>query len=131
MAFPFEETQIATVPAQRVPREYELDTNTGQITGRIVEGKEAVKIWAYKALKTSRYMHLIYSWDFGNEIEDLLEGQASREFLEDEAKRLIEDCLSLNEYITGIENIELIIDNDKLTVSFTINTIYGEVNMNV
>lgn len=27
------------------PKEYEIDFKTGQLTGRIVEGLEAIKIW--------------------------------------------------------------------------------------
>ena len=39
---------------------------------KIVEGNEAIKIWVYKALLVPRYHHLIYSWDYGSELMDLI-----------------------------------------------------------
>ena len=46
---------------QIVPKEYEIDFNTGQLTGRIVEGKEAIAVWIWLVLQTSRYRYYIYS----------------------------------------------------------------------
>ena len=41
----------------------------------VVTGKEAVKVWAWKALHTVRYRFEIYSRDYGSEFEELV-GQA-------------------------------------------------------
>ena len=43
-------------------REYELDFETGKLTGRIVTGVDAICVWAYLALKAKRYRWVIYSW---------------------------------------------------------------------
>ena len=32
---------------------------------KIVTGKEAIKTWIYKTLKTERFRYEIYSWDYG------------------------------------------------------------------
>ena len=37
-----------------------------------VTGREAVKVWIWKALHTTRYRYEIYSWAYGNEFESLL-----------------------------------------------------------
>ena len=39
---------------------------------KIVYKNEAIKVWIYKAIKTNRYQHEIYSWDYGCEIESLI-----------------------------------------------------------
>ena len=56
---------------------------------KIVSGNEAIRVWVYKAIKTTRYQYEIYSWDYGCEIESLL-GQGFRlGFIESETKRFI------------------------------------------
>ena len=42
--------------------------------GRPVEvtGLEAVTVWIWKALKTARFHHDIYTWDYGCEAESLI-----------------------------------------------------------
>ena len=44
-----------------VPKEYGIDFVTGQLTGKIVEGKEAIKVWIWNCLKTQRFRYPIYS----------------------------------------------------------------------
>ncbi|WP_050698659.1 DUF2634 domain-containing protein [Anaeromassilibacillus senegalensis] len=91
----------------------------------IVTGVEAVKVWAYKALSTPRYMYEMYSWDFGNEMESLI-GQAYTEDLKrSEIPRFVRECLSVNPYITGVTDIAMTLQDDKLNGSCTIQTIYG------
>lgn len=53
-------------------REYELDFKTGRLTGRIVEGVDALCVWAYLALKAKRYRWVIYSWQYGEEYTNLI-----------------------------------------------------------
>lgn len=107
-------------------REYEIDPDTGQLTGRIVEGKEAVKTWIYLALHTERYNFPQYSWDYGSEIGSLIGRSSDMEYLELEAKRLIEDCLKQNKHITGISDLQVSTGRDTLHMSFVVNTDYGE-----
>ena len=62
----FMQTQIAertqTANAIIIPKEYGIDFNTGQLTGRIVEGIEAIKVWVWLCLRTQRFRYPIYSW---------------------------------------------------------------------
>lgn len=55
-----------------VYRDFEIDWKTMKMTGRIIEGKEAVWQWAYMALRTRRYDWIIYSWYFGEEYTELI-----------------------------------------------------------
>lgn len=97
----------------------------------IVTGKEAVLVWAWKALHTSRYLHEIYTWDYGNEAESLIGQPFTDELKKSEASRYAEECLLVNPYITGVENITVAFAKDGIDISCTIVTIYGEVNVYV
>lgn len=109
------------------PKEYEIDFKTGQLTGRIVEGLEAIKIWIWLVLQTPRYRYYVYTWDYGNEFEDLIGQGYTEEYIEAEAKRMTEDCLLINENIQSISEFSVSMENETLTVTFTANTIYGDI----
>lgn len=97
----------------------------------IVTGKEAVKIWIWKAIKTARYRQEIYSWDYGSELENLV-GQAYTPTLKEaEAPRYLRECLMINPYIKAVKNITTAFQGDALAISCTVVTIYGEVDINV
>ena len=95
-----------------------------------VTGKEAVKVWIWKAIHTERYRYEIYSWDYGSELENLA-GQAYTAALKEaEAPRYLRECLLINPYITAVKNINVTFDTDQLTVTGVAETIYGEVEIN-
>lgn len=97
----------------------------------IVSGKDAVLVWAWKALHTPRYRHEIYTWDFGNEAESLIGQPITEELKQSEAARYIRDCLIVNPYITDVSEIMVSFTGDVLNISCTIETIYGEGIINV
>lgn len=109
------------------PKEYGIDFKTGQLTGGIVEGKEAIKVWIWLALQTPRYRYYIYTWDYGNELEDLIGQGYTDEYIEAEAQRMTEDCLLINEHIQGITEFHADRTGGTLTITFTANTIYGDI----
>lgn len=132
--FPFElEENQNTESKHSKLKEYGIDFETGELTGELVEGLEAVKVWVWVTLHTSRYRHPIYSWDFGNEIEDFIGKSYSDEYLNSELQSVIEECLLINENITGIKDFECKRENDRLYLSFTLQTIFAEeeINLNV
>lgn len=133
MSFPFdvEDLEIETEEEEETPREYEIDFSTGELTGRIVEGLDAIKVWIYLALRVPRYRHVIYSWDYGNELETLVGQGYTKDHLELEVNRMLEEALLINENILSIDNLEVTQESDKISVSFTANTLYGEVDVNV
>lgn len=114
-------------------REYELDFKSGRLTGRIVEGVDALCVWAYLALKARRYRWVIYSWGYGNEVYDLMGNSYSEEYLRSECRRYVEECLFENEHITGIEDLEVSQIKDVLYIKFRMITDIGskEVEINV
>ena len=97
----------------------------------IVEGNEAIKVWIYKAIKTARYQYPIYSWDYGCEISSLIGQKYTKGLTKSEAERYIKEAILINPYVTDVKIIEINFSEDILSVSIQVDTIYGEVNVNV
>lgn len=134
MSFPFEvedEEDTAVDVEQKTPVEYEIDFKTGQLTGKIVSGAEAIRVWIWLALNTIRYRYVIFSWDYGSEIENLIGRSYSEEYLNSEIPELIRDCLLVNKDITDIKDVNITMQADKISGSFIAITNYGEVEVNV
>ncbi len=128
MMFPFidEEALSAQGEEATLPKEYVIDFTTGQLTGRIAEGIEAVKVWAWLALQTPRYRYYIYSWDYGQEYESLIGQGFSAGYTSMELERMTEECLSVNPYIEGIENFTCEKEEERVQLSFTLVTTLGD-----
>lgn len=130
--FPFDlEDENLEEEDEKIFREYEIDFETGQLTGRIVEGLEAVKAWVYLALRTARYRFQQYSWNYGSEFENLIGMPQDKDYVESEIQRMVEDCLKINKHIQGIDELSCSFDDGVLIASFTLITDYGEVEINV
>ena len=112
-------------------RDFEIDWDKMVLTGKIVEGLDAIVQWVNIALRTERFKWAIYSDDFGEEHTKLLSYTYSQEYLENECNRMISECLEEHPYIEGIENLVVNVEGDHLYISFTLITDLGEVEMNV
>ncbi len=97
----------------------------------IVTGKDAILVWAWKALNTPRFKHEIYTWDFGCEAEALVGQPFTGELKRSEAARYVRECLLVTPYITGVTDVSVSFTEGVLTVGCKIETIYGEVQLNV
>ena len=128
--FPFMSEQVKS-KNNDIYKEYEVDFNTGQLTGKILEDKAALKIWIYKVLLTKRYVYPIYSWDYGQDLEELIGQGYENDFIKSEAERRVQECLMINEHIKGCSNFDISLINNQLQISFTVNTTFGEVAINV
>ena len=115
------------------PKEYGIDFETGQMTGKIVEGIEAIRVWVWCAMDTQRFRYGIYSWDYGADFEQYIGQSVTQEFLDTDAHDEVEETLLINPYITGIDDFEIEMDGEHLHIAFTVHTIYGdtEVDANV
>lgn len=91
-----------------------------------VTGKEALKVWIWRAIRTPRFKYEIYTWAYGSEFESLL-GQAYTDSVKTaEAPRYLRECLLINPYIIEVKDISITFDSAKLTVVGTAVTVYGE-----
>lgn len=135
--FPFIDPQEVEIVENDIPlaREYAYDFKKGDLKLRngkpyIVEGVEAIKIWIEKVLLTSRYKHIIYSWDYGSEYEDKIIGRGyTKGLIKAEAERYTREAInsSLSDYVTEMKNFDIEFIDNTLIITFTAITIYGEV----
>lgn len=97
----------------------------------IVEGKEAVKVWLWKLLKTRRYKEIIFSWDYGNQSHELIGRGYTKQLIDSEVERYVREAIEYNlaEYVTEINDflVDFKSSENLLSVSFTAITPYGEV----
>lgn len=136
--FEFDEEGVSDEPEQletnedEMPVEFGIDYETGQMTGGKVTGLEAIKVWAWNALKIPRYQFEQVGWNYGSELEELI-GRPSMpiDYIASEAKRMCEECLLQNRFIEGIKDFDCMIVKNVLVCSFTIITTIGEVESNV
>ncbi|WP_252254466.1 DUF2634 domain-containing protein [Clostridium sp. ZBS12] len=87
----------------------------------IVEGLEAVKVRCFLALKIQRNRYLIYL-NVGNKLKSLI--GKDLDYINRNIKSMLEEAL-IDEYVKSIEDIKTYQEGNKVTVEFTINSIYG------
>ena len=121
---------------EEIPREYKYDFNQRKISlvnssPQWVEGIEAIKIWIYKTLLTQRGYYMAYSFEYGQDYEDLIGSGLSIAALKSEAKRMTEEALFDNKNIIKLEEFNANISGDKIEISFIAVTRYGNINMEV
>lgn len=97
----------------------------------LCERAAAVKSWALNALQTVRYRHDIYTWDYGNEMEDLIGSAYTDDLKAEEAARYVRECLTTNPYIEAVEDIVVNFADGTLSIFCRMITRYGEVTVNV
>lgn len=98
----------------------------GRIEGR-TDGKNAISQAIDLMLSTERWRHLIYSGDYGVEMEELF--GKSRGYLEADMERRFSEALSQDDRIKGIEDFQMIFSGDEANISFKIITSFGNLTV--
>lgn len=107
---------------------YKVDFASGRITGRITDEIEAVKQAIHKILLTERFAYLIYSWNYGFEMNQIL-GQGES-VLNSEIGRLLREALTADDRIEAVENLSInIIDRRTAAVEFTAVSVFGKIEV--
>ena len=89
---------------------------------------EAIKQVIYKILNTERYQYIIYSWNYGIELNDLYGEPVS--YVCPELERRISEALLQDDRIEGVDDFEFDVSKKRtVNVSFTVHTIYGNVEI--
>lgn len=125
-------TEIQTNIELPIFRELAFDFNTLQLQTKggqyfYVEKNEALKIWIWKTLFTSRYTYLAYSTNYGNEIYTLIGRYMAGDLLYSELIRMIEEALLCNPYIVSLTDFDITRNGSKVVCNYSVNTIYGNV----
>ena len=103
---------------------YKLDLDNSTIAG-YVDDLEAMKQAIYLILNIERYEYLIYSWNYGIELNDLFGEPTS--FVLPELKRRITEALIQDSRILGVDNFSFETNKGKVHATFTVHTIFGDV----
>ena len=103
---------------------YGIDFERGRIRGMIDE-IEAVKQAVFLILQTERYRYLIYSADYGSELEGLI--GRDQLFVRSELKRRIREALMQDDRIEDVTNFRLQFNGDSVLVRFTVISNFGEI----
>ena len=115
--------------AVKMPKEYGIDFTTGQLTGKIVEGIEAIKVWIWLCMHTERFRHAIYSSDYGTSLEQYFGHLLSDEYINTDCESEVTDALLINDYIESIENFGAVKDGEHLRIGFRVVTKFGSLEV--
>ena len=107
-----------------VSRTYKLRFD-GKPSVGMTDELEAVKQAIYLLLQTDRFLHPIFSWDYGIEREDWQE-EDSEEELESLIEDRITEALLQEDRILEVTDFEFTRHREILSVAFTVHTIFGE-----
>ena len=107
----------------RPSRTWIIDRNTMQV-GYMDEGLEAVRQSVEIALNVERFQWQIYNTNFGNELEELVGDDA--DYIQSELPRMVDDALSVDDRVIDTADYVFSVNGDSMTVSFTVNTVYGQ-----
>ena len=105
---------------------YALDIEHGRIRG-MVDELESLRQAIYLILSTERYAYLIYSWNYGVELVELI-GQP-KEYALPEIKRCITEALLQDDRITAVDGFEFETGKKTVHVTFTAHSIFGDLEV--
>lgn len=122
----FSDVEVAEESENEYPQEYGIDFSTGALTGKIVSGVEALKVWCWFALRIERYRFRPFLWDYGSEVFDLYGKTYGFDYVESEVRRMISDCVCAHPNIAGCENFVFENSGSTIKVTFSIITDFGK-----
>ena len=107
-------------------RTYHLDLVRKRVTS-MIDGQDAIIQAVRKILYTERYAYVIYSSQYGVELDRLV-GQ-EYDFIVSDIKRTLTEALLTDNRIIGLENFEMEKTGlDTMEVNFLVNSIEGKIN---
>ena len=107
-------------------KDYKLHFEKDIISGTC-DGLEAMKQVVYKILNTERYKYIIYSWNYGIELEDLFGEPVS--YVCPELQRRITEALVQDDRINSVDGFEFDLSERRtVKASFTVHTIFGDIH---
>lgn len=117
------EFQQDFVRREQPSKTYQMRKEEERIAGTM-DGLEAIKQMIYKILSTERYRHVIYSWNYGVELADLIGKPVSYCLLEIE--RRITEALLQDDRITEVCDFQFEMERGSVHVTFCVKTTQGE-----
>lgn len=104
-----------------------LDLRESQLNGYI-DGLPAIEQAVLKILETERFKYLIYDWEYGIELVDLIGKE--KNYIVADLKRRFEEAIVQYPYVLGILDFEIeTVDTETIQVVFKIMTTHGELTI--
>ncbi|HFL3105467.1 TPA: DUF2634 domain-containing protein [Clostridioides difficile] len=123
--YDIEDVSIINFDVRQEPsKTFKLNIEKSKIDG-ICDDVEALKQTIFLILNTERYQHLIYSWNYGVELNDLIGEPIS--FVIPELERRITEALIQDDRIENVDNFEFQNIKGKLQCRFSVHTKYGNI----
>lgn len=130
LVFPASDLTTQQTTKQSVHATYDWDFDVGDFVlkdGKLVKltGIEYLKVWIQKALRTVKDTLIYSGTNYGSNHFSLIGQNFHPDYEKAEYTRLIRECLMQNDAITGVENFSFSQSGAKLTIGFTVQSIYG------
>lgn len=93
---------------------------------KTVTSSDAWGEWCVKALCSERYKYLIYSDNYGEEIDTLLGKSYPRKVVESEIRRMVKDCLMVDRRTASVDNFQFTWIDDGIMFSCDVKNTIGE-----
>lgn len=122
--------QQQTEPAPKYGKSWLFDFEKGDFVvdgaGRVIQtdGHTAWVQWCVKTVLTQRFAHVIYSFDYGTELEKALK-QPSRKAVEAELERVITEALLADPRTEMVRDFSFEWQGDEVYVTFTAVPVIG------
>lgn len=93
-----------------------------------VTGTDALKIWVYRAVhpESRRFLYSAYSSDYGNQLLALMGEGGDSGILENRMRKEIREALTVSPYIRSVDAFSFSRQGSRMTVSFTVHSIYED-----
>ena len=123
--YDIEDVSITNFDVRQEPsKTFKLNIEKSKIDG-ICDDVEALKQTIFLILNTERYQHLIYSWNYGVELNDLIGEPIS--FVIPELERRIKEALIQDDRVENVDNFEFQNIKGKVQCRFSVHTKYGNI----
>ena len=122
----------ADITVKELPtKTHRMELYEGNYILGFVDSLKAMEQAIYKIIRTERYRYIIYSWNYGIELEDLFGMPV--EYCVVELERRISEALFQDNRITAVNGFEFDTESERGTVlikKFVAETVFGEIQIN-
>ena len=109
---------------------YKMELYKGNYILGFVDSQKAMEQAIYKIIRTERYKYIIYSWNYGIELEDLFGMPV--EYCIVELERRVSEALLQDNRITAVHTFEFDTESERGTVlikKFIAETVFGKIQI--
>lgn len=103
-----------------------LSFDEGNSNG-FIDDLKAMEQAVFCMLNTERYEHLIYSWDYGSELQDII--GMDTDIVLSEIERRVTEALMEDSRILSVDDFDFETNKKEVVCTFSVSTIYGDLEM--